>query len=220
MLVPCTTLRYELRTMSPEASPLTDRRSVMQRKNRGRPPASPDDMLAAADRLFAQSELPGAVTMDAIALAASVGKGTLFRAFGSRDGLLDALWAARISALRESAESNTPPFEPGAAPADRLVSFLDAILTFKIANRHLIRARELSGGLLQSPHYQWMHAEIKSCITDAANPADADYATYNAHALLSGLHIDLIDEMLMQGLSLETIRKLQTARARNVLHPR
>ena len=205
--------------MSPEIPSLTDRQSVMQRKNRGRPPASPDDMLAAADRLFAQSEIPGAVTMDAIALAACVGKGTLFRAFGNRDGLLDALWAAKIATLKASVESSAPPFDASTAPSDRLVAFLDAILMFKIANRHLIRARELSGGLLQSPHYQWMHAEARRCIMDAADTADTAYATYNAHSLLAGLHIDLIDEMLVQGLSLETIRKFQATRARNVLHP-
>lgn len=191
----------------------------MQHKNRGRPPVALDGMLAAADRLFAQSELPGSVTMDGIALAASVGKGTLFRAFGSRDGLLDALWATKIATLRKRVEGSTPPFDSGTAPADRLVAFLDAILMFKIANRHLIRARELSGGVLQSPHYQWMHGEAKRCIAGATNSTDADYVTYSAHVLLSGLHIDLIDEMLTQGLSLETIRKLQATHARNALHP-
>ncbi|MDT8873388.1 TetR family transcriptional regulator [Komagataeibacter rhaeticus] len=83
--------------------------------------------------------------MDAIALAASVGKGTLFRAFGNRDGLLDALWAAKIATLKASVESSAPPFDASTAPPDRLVAFLDAILMFKIANRHLIRAQELSG---------------------------------------------------------------------------
>ena len=46
--------------------------------------------------------------MDAIAAAAGVGKATLFRAFGSRDGLLDALWAMKLSCLRKAvAEGRT-----------------------------------------------------------------------------------------------------------------
>lgn len=174
-------------------------------------------MLAAADMLFAQSKLPGSVTMDAIAAAASVGKGTLFRAFGNRDGLLDALWATKIATLKESVATGVPPFDENAAPLDCLVAFLDAILMFKVANRHLIHAREATPGLLQSPHYRWMHTKTKSFIMAASNQADEDYAIYSAHALLSALHIDLIDEMLAQGLSVETIRRLQAARGKGVI---
>lgn len=189
----------------------------MQHKNRGRPPVALEGMLAAADMLFAQSKLPGSVTMDAIAAAASVGKGTLFRAFGNRDGLLDALWATKIAILKERVTTGVPPFDESATPLDRLIAFLDSILMFKIANRHLIHAREATGGLLQSPHYRWMHAETKNFIMEASNQVDEDYAIYSAHALLSALHIDLIDQMLAQGLSVETIRRLQAARGKGVI---
>jgi len=40
-------------------------------------------------------------------LAAGVGKGTLFRAFGRRGGLLDALWATKIAVLRNEVESGS-----------------------------------------------------------------------------------------------------------------
>ncbi len=189
----------------------------MQDVRRGRPPLAPAGMLAAADVLFAASDIPGNVTMDAIAAATGVGKGTLFRAFGSRDGLLDALWTAKIAALRERVESGTPPFEAEAAPQGRLVAFLDAILTFKLENRHLIRARELGTGLLQSPHYRWMHGEAQAFIEDAMGQSMAGEALYTAHALLAALHIDLIEEMLASGLSLQAIRHAQAARARAVI---
>jgi len=177
-------------------------------------------MLAAADALFAASDTPGTVTMEAIAAAASVGKGTLFRAFGSRDGLLDALWAAKIAALRERVESGVPPFERDTAPQDRLVAFLDAILTFKLENRHLIRAREFSTGLLQSPHYRWMHAVVRALLDAAAGRSPANDSTYAAHALLAALHIDFIEEMLAGGLSLSAIRQAQASHARAVVDRR
>jgi len=174
-------------------------------------------MLAAADALFAASDIPGTVTMEAIAAEAGVGKGTLFRAFGSRDGLLDVLWAAKIAALREKVESGDPPFEGGAHPRDRLVAFLDAILTFKLENRHLIRAREFGTGLLQSPHYRWMHGVVQALLDGATGQALANESVYAAHALLAALHIDLIEEMLAGGLSLPEIRQAQASHARAVV---
>ena len=171
-------------------------------------------MLAAADALFAASDSPGNVTMEAIAAAAGLGKGTLFRAFGSRDGLLDALWAAKIAAVRDRVQSAAPPFEATSPAQEKLVAFLDAILTFKLENRHLIRARELGTGLLQSPHYKWMHGQAQALVENAMSRSMAGEALYTAHALLAALHIDLIEEMLANGLSLQTIHQAQAARVR------
>lgn len=203
--------------MGPTASSISDYQSETQAVRRGRRPLSPVAMLAAADRLFAASDVPGNVTMDAIAAAAGVGKGTLFRAFGSRDGLLDALWASKIAALREEVERGAPPFEAATTPEERLVAFLDAVLTFKLDNRHLIRAREVGAGLLQSPHYRWMHKIAQTLIEDATSPTTADDSLYVAHALLASLHIDLIDELLASGLSLQAIRRAQAMRVRAVV---
>ncbi len=203
--------------MSPSRSIISDHRSEIQDARRGRPPVPPALVLAAADALFADTDSPRTITMDAIAAAAGVGKGTLFRAFGSRDGLLDALWAAKLAALREAVEKGEPPLGPGAPPRERAVALLDALLTFKLENRHLIRAREIAPRLLQSEHYKWMHGWVRDLIEDAAPGAKADEAGYAAHALLAALHIDLIEEMLDNGLSLRAIRAAQAAHARAVI---
>ena len=50
-------------------------------------------MPAAADALFADTDAPHTVSVDDIAAAVGIGKETLFRAFGSRDNLLDNLFA-------------------------------------------------------------------------------------------------------------------------------
>jgi len=66
-------------------------------------------VLAAADELFATVPEPARLSMDDVAAAAGVGKGTLFRAFGNRAGLLQALWQRRYEPLRYAIESGPPP---------------------------------------------------------------------------------------------------------------
>ncbi|MEC3977785.1 TetR/AcrR family transcriptional regulator [Amycolatopsis sp. H20-H5] len=140
--------------------------------------------------------------------AAGVGKGTLFRAFGSRDGFLDALCVAKLTPLREVVETGEAPLGPGAPSRERIVAFLDALLTIELENRHLIRAREVSfAGMRQSEHYRWMYGLLRNLIEDAAPGATAGDAGYAAHVLLAALRIDLIEELLATGLSLQAIRR-------------
>jgi AcrR family transcriptional regulator len=207
--------------MSPSIlSNISDRESEIEKTRPGRPPIPRALVLAAADALFADTESPRLVTMDAIAAAAGVGKGTLFRAFGSRDGLLDALWAPKLASLREAVAGGEPPLGSKAPPHERVVAFLDALLTFKLESRHLIRAREVSPGILQSKHYKWMHGLLRSFIEAASPGMKADEAGYLAHALLASLHIDLIEELLASGLSLQDIRRMQSAHVSAAINDR
>jgi AcrR family transcriptional regulator len=174
-------------------------------------------VLAAADALFANAQSPRAVTMDAIAVEAGVGKGTLFRAFGSRDGLLDALWTSKLTSVRAAVEDSESPLGHRAQPCERAVAFLDALLTFKLENRHLLRAREMAPQLLQSQHYRWMHALLQGFIQEAAPDTAATSAGYVAHVLLAALHIDLVEELLASGVSLPAIRQAQAAHVKAVI---
>ena len=204
--------------MSRESSNITDRQSESAIVRPGRPPVALSRMLAAASALFAKSEAPRNITMDAIAAAAGVGKGTLFRAFGSRDGLLDALWAAKLSCLRNAVTEGAPPLGPGAPSADRVVAILDALLTFKLENRQLIRAREAaSAGLRQSEHYTWVHNLLQSLVQDAGSERSIVDAGYAAHVLLNAVHLDLIEELLAQGRSPLVIRQSQAELAQAIL---
>jgi AcrR family transcriptional regulator len=83
---------------------ILDHESEKEKLRRGRPPVPSAQVLKAADSLFAAADSPGTVTLDAIAAASRVGTGTLFRAFGSREGLLNALWAAKLAALRDGVQ--------------------------------------------------------------------------------------------------------------------
>src|SRR6195256_73663 len=79
-------------------------------------------LLDAARRLVAERG-PDAVTMDEIATAAGVGKGTLFRRFGSRAGLMMVLLDEDERASQQAFLFGPPPLGPDAPPMDRLVAF-------------------------------------------------------------------------------------------------
>jgi AcrR family transcriptional regulator len=149
--------------------------------------------------------------MDDIAAAAGVGKGTLFRAFGTRDGLLDALFAARLAPLRSGIEGAEPPLGSETPPQRRILAVLDGLVSFKLGNRHLIAARELAGSrLLQSAPYVWMHDTLRALIEQIGS-AGAESADYDAHILLGGLRVDLLDELLASGKSPADIRQALAA---------
>ena len=64
-----------------------------------------------------------ALTMDGVARHAGVGKGTLFRRFGSRTGLLHELLNHYEQAFQEAFMHGPPPLGPGADPLERLRAF-------------------------------------------------------------------------------------------------
>jgi len=86
-------------------------------------------VLAAADALFSRRESPEDVTMADVAAAAGVGKGTLFRAFGDRAGLLRALYEARLEPIRQAVATGPPPLGPATPPHVRVPALLDAALS-------------------------------------------------------------------------------------------
>lgn len=84
-------------------------------------------LLEAAARLIAEHGVAG-VTMEAVAAAAQVGKGTVFRRFGDRTGLLMALLDHSAQTLQADFLGGPPPLGPGAPPVERLRAFGVAVL--------------------------------------------------------------------------------------------
>ncbi|MDV8020658.1 TetR/AcrR family transcriptional regulator [Rhodococcus sp. IEGM 1330] len=83
-----------------------------------------------------------AITMDAVATKAGVGKGTVFRRFGNRAGLMRALLDHTEKKLQHSFMFGDPPLGPGADPIDRLVAFGRARLEFVNVQGEVLRAAE------------------------------------------------------------------------------
>ncbi len=80
------------------------------------------------------------ITMDALAERSGLGKGTVFRRFGTRAGIFMALLGDGERAFQERVLAGPPPLGPGAEPLDRLVAFGPARLRFLRENREVARA--------------------------------------------------------------------------------
>src|SRR4051812_50150341 len=77
-------------------------------------------LLEAAGRLVERSGAD-AVTMESVAEAAGVGKGTVFRRFGSRAGLMAAVLNRSEAAWQARGIAGPPPPRPRARARERLV---------------------------------------------------------------------------------------------------
>ncbi|WP_117000571.1 TetR/AcrR family transcriptional regulator [Desertimonas flava] len=115
-------------------------------------------VLAAAEELFAELGV-GAVTMDAVAARAGVGKGTLYRGFGDKGGLAVALLDARERELQERLLSGRKPFDRRTPPAHRLEAFVVAYLRLAVAQLDLLLMSETNAPLARQStgvHGAWV----------------------------------------------------------------
>jgi AcrR family transcriptional regulator len=144
-------------------------------------------VLDAAARLFREHGV-AAVSMDQVAAAAGVGKGTLFRRFGDKAGLAVALLDEHERQLQGAILSGPPPLGPGADPATRLIAFLDAYVDFLDDNLALVHMSETAraGARYEIGAYRLWHRHVAHLLEQAGTP-DADYL---AHALLAPLGAD------------------------------
>jgi AcrR family transcriptional regulator len=144
-------------------------------------------ILEAARRLFADRGA-ACVSMDEIAAAAGVGKGTLFRRFGSRAALALALLSEREICFQEGFIRGEPPLGPGATPLERLVAFGEARLDLIADHADVLAAAEIGPARFDSPPYAVYRLHLTLLLREA-NP-DCDPA-YLVEALLAGLGVDL-----------------------------
>lgn len=95
----------------------------------------------AAREIIQESGAKG-LTMDRLAERAGVGKGTVFRRFGSRAGLLLTLLDDSEAAFQERFLFGPPPLGPGAPGLERLVAFGAARIAYVVEFGELVLAAE------------------------------------------------------------------------------
>ncbi len=124
-------------------------------------------LLDAAKRLI-DNHGAAAVTMDEVARAAGVGKGTVFRRFGSRAGLMLALLDHSESEMQRAFMSGPPPLGPGAAPRERLVAYGLARLAMVCAHLDvLVEADDAAGpDRLSHPARQVSVMHVRALLRD------------------------------------------------------
>jgi AcrR family transcriptional regulator len=98
-------------------------------------------LLATARQMLAEQGADK-LTMDGLAERAGLGKGTVYRRFGTRPGIFQALLDDDERAFQEEVLFGPPPLGPGAAPLDRLIAYGRVRINF------LIRHREIARGAL------------------------------------------------------------------------
>ncbi len=148
-------------------------------------------VLEAAARLFAEHGVE-AVSMDQVAAAAGVGKGTLFRRFGDKSGLAVALLDTRERVLQEAVLHGPPPLGPGAPADERLTAFLDAYVDYLLEHLALVRMSETAtpGARYRIGAYRFWHRHVAILLAGTPDPDTA------AHTLLAGLAADHVAALL------------------------
>ena len=112
----------------------------------GSPPAERVDaarnrrLLLATARQMIAGQGAGKLTMDGLAARAGLGKGTVFRRFGTRAGIFQALLDDDERDFQQQVLSGPPPLGPGAPALDRLIAYGRARIDFLIGHREIARA--------------------------------------------------------------------------------
>ena len=146
-------------------------------------------LLDAAAALVAETS-PHCVTMDAVAARAGVGKGTVFRRFGSRSGLMRALLDHNERQLQNDFMFGPPPLGPGADPVERLVAFGAARLAVvEVGGEVLLAADAEPDARFSHPAYLLSRTHVTMLLRQANVTGDAGLL---ADALLATLGADLV----------------------------
>ncbi|MEU4095812.1 helix-turn-helix domain-containing protein [Streptomyces sp. NPDC026673] len=133
------------------------------------------------------------VTMEAVATAAEVGKGTVFRRFGDRAGLMLSLLDHIEQQLQAAFLTGPPPLGPDAPAAERLRAFGPAVLRHEHAHRDLYIAARKEQTRRFNPSYQLRLTHLTLLLRAVGAPGDVDLV---AHTLLGYLDTTLADHLL------------------------
>ena len=144
-------------------------------------------LLATAREMLAEQGAD-TLTMDGLAERAGLGKGTVFRRFGTRAGIFRALLDDTERAFQERVISGPPPLGPGAPPLDRLVAYGQARVDLLIEHADIARAT-LDGGQPvpagSSTPLSQLHIRVLLGQLDLG-PADLDILAVQLTAALDG----------------------------------
>ena len=164
-------------------------------------------VLSAAERLFVERR---AVTMEQIAAAAGVGKGTLYRRYPDVASIAQALLDEHERELQDALLRGPPPLGPGAPAAERLAAFYRAMVELLERHGHLALAGETGALRYRTGAYDAWAVHVGVLLGDAANPALVD-------ALLAPVAPDVFAHQRERGLSVGEITDALETLARRVM---
>jgi AcrR family transcriptional regulator len=174
----------------PHALPISDQAP----QERGDAARNRTLLLAAAHRLITERGAE-AVTTDDIAAAAGVGKGTLFRRFGSRAGLMIVLLDEDEKVQQQAFLFGPPPLGPGAPPLERLIAYGRVRLTFVRAHQALLSDANRDTHTRFNAPAMLHHRHVQVLLEAAGTTGDLDA---QAAALLALLDADYVQHQLAE----------------------
>lgn len=159
-------------------------------------------VLAAAEQLFATRD-PVGVTMDDIAKAAGVGRGTLYRRYPDRMSIARALLDVHERAIQEQLLRGPAPLgpEPATGPGERLAAFYAAMVGLLERHVHLFLGAETGNARFVTGAYGFWRAHVRMLVVAAGLP-DPDVL---ADQLLAPLAPELYRHLRDGGRSREQI---------------
>lgn len=159
-------------------------------------------LLDAAQRLVDHCGVDG-VTMDAVAEAAGVGKGTVFRRFGSRSGLMAALLDQFEADWQASVISGPPPLGPGAPPRERLLAFGRSRLEQNLRGAALFRAAASAAPARNYAVYSFAATHLRYLLDELDVAGDIALL---ATALMAPLEVPILEQQIeVEGMDVDRI---------------
>jgi AcrR family transcriptional regulator len=186
---------------APGAMPLMPELPLVagQRPERSDAARNRSSILLAAERLLAEQG-PESITMDRVACEAGVGKGTLFRRFGSRPALFHALLDDTERRLQEGFIRGPAPLGPGAPPRDRLIAFGEALLALTEQRGSLLLAAQPHDRAMR--YRSAVHGAYRAHVTAQLSELELADGDYLADVLLAVLAPELVLHQLDRGMTL------------------
>ena len=155
-------------------------------------------LLEAARELIETCGVDG-LTMATLAQRAGVGKGTVFRRFGSRAGLMMTLLSDAEAGFQGRFMFGPPPLGPGAPPLERLVAFGVERIAWVLEYGELARAADVSAhNRFDVPAAVLWHRHLEMLLREAGVTTDpwlmatSLSATLEPERLLHAVRVHLI----------------------------
>ena len=167
-------------------APRTERKDAARNRQR---------ILDAAREVLATDGREG-FTMDAVAAKAGVGKGTIFRRFGDREGLAEALIDEPMRAFQARILGGPPPLGPGAAAAERLEAFIAELVRLIYHDLDVVLTASNAPGHRRSPPFGFLLLHVEVLLRQIDEHSSPSVV---AHMLLGAVSADVIAGARSQG---------------------